>query len=367
MKQISAFMSEISDEFKVIVVNAIRALCLKFPAKQSVMLNFLSGVLRDEGGYDFKRAVVEAIFDMIKFIGDSKEAALAQLCEFIEDCEFTKLSVRILHLLGVEGPKAPQPSKYIRYIYNRVVLENAIVRAAAVSSLAKFGVNVKDLGVKRSIKVLLTRCLEDVDDEVRDRAAFNLKLMDRDTLANTYVRDESTFSLDALEAKLVNYIADASASSSPFDFASIPKVSKEQALENALRARSEAVNSVATASDAKGLAGSNGLGAAGSGAGGSAPSAAESQSAYAKQLADVPELAEYGPVLKSSSKPVELTESETEYVVTCVKHVFAEHIVFQVSQNTDSPSVFESVLTEFPGSSTSATRSTRSNSSKCRF
>ena len=74
MKQISAFMSEITDEFKVIVVNAIRALCLKFPTKQTVMLTFLSGILRDEGGYDFKKAVVEAIFDMIKFIGDSKEA-----------------------------------------------------------------------------------------------------------------------------------------------------------------------------------------------------------------------------------------------------------------------------------------------------
>jgi coatomer protein complex subunit gamma len=84
-------------------------------------------------------------------------SALAQLCEFIEDCEFTKLSVRILHLLGVEGPKTPQPSKYIRYIYNRVILENAIVRAAAVSSLAKFGVNVPDLGVKSSIRVLLNR------------------------------------------------------------------------------------------------------------------------------------------------------------------------------------------------------------------
>lgn len=83
--------------------------------------------------------------------------ALAQLCEFIEDCEFTKLSVRILHLIGVEGPKAAQPSKYIRYIYNRVVLENAIVRAAAVSALAKFGVNVGDETVKSSIRVLLTR------------------------------------------------------------------------------------------------------------------------------------------------------------------------------------------------------------------
>jgi coatomer protein complex subunit gamma len=157
MKQITGFMSEISDEFKVIVVDAIRSLCLKFPAKQSTMLAFLSGVLRDEGGYDFKRAVVEAIFDMIKFISECKETALAHLCEFIEDCEFTKLSVRILHLLGIEGPKTPQPTKYIRYIYNRVVLENAIVRAAAVSSLAKFGVNVADLTIKKSIGVLLSR------------------------------------------------------------------------------------------------------------------------------------------------------------------------------------------------------------------
>lgn len=29
--------------------------------------------------------------------------------------------------------------RYIRYIYNRVILENAVVRAAAVSALAQFG------------------------------------------------------------------------------------------------------------------------------------------------------------------------------------------------------------------------------------
>ena len=157
MKQISGFMSEISDEFKVIVVDAIRSLCLKFPAKQATMLSFLSGVLRDEGGYDFKRAVVEAIFDMIKFISDCKEQALSHLCEFIEDCEFTKLSVRILHLLGMEGPKSPQPAKFIRFIYNRVVLENATVRAAAVASLAKFGINTSDVTLQKSVNVLLRR------------------------------------------------------------------------------------------------------------------------------------------------------------------------------------------------------------------
>ena len=50
---------------------------------------------------------------------------------------------------------------------------------------------------------------------------------------------------------------------------------------------------------------------------------------YAEQLSAVPEIAELGNVFKSSP-PVELTESETEYVVRCVKHVFPQHVVFQV-------------------------------------
>jgi coatomer protein complex subunit gamma len=77
------------------------------------------------------------------------------------------------------------------------------------------------------------------------------------------------------------------------------------------------------------------------------PTAAEAQSAYADQLASIPELSSYGPVLNSSSKPAQLTESETEYQVTCVKHIFKEHIVFQVglivifiSTATERPSQF---------------------------
>lgn len=116
--------------------------------------------------------------------------ALAHLCEFIEDCEFTKLAVRILHALGVEGPKTPHPTKYIRYIYNRVVLENALVRAAAVTALAKFGVGQKDPELKRSVHVLLTRCLDDIDDEVRDRAVLNLRLMDEeDEMASRFIKN----------------------------------------------------------------------------------------------------------------------------------------------------------------------------------
>ena len=128
------------------------------------------------------------------------------MCEFIEDCEFTKLSVRILHVLGVEGPKTATPTKFIRYIYNRVILENSIVRAAAVSALAKFGVNVEDTSVKKSVRILLTRCLDDVDDEVRDRATLYLSLMDNDDCAKRYIKDGELRNLNVKSAQIVSIL-----------------------------------------------------------------------------------------------------------------------------------------------------------------
>ncbi|ROW16462.1 hypothetical protein VPNG_02695 [Cytospora leucostoma] len=337
MKQISALMSEITDEFKITIVEAIRTLCLKFPSKQAGMLQFLSGILRDEGGYDFKRAVVESMFDLIKFVPDSKEEALAHLCEFIEDCEFTKLAVRILHLLGVEGPKTSQPTKYVRYIYNRVVLENAIVRAAAVTALAKFGVGQKDPEVKRSVQVLLTRCLDDVDDEVRDRAALNLRLMsEEDEIAEKFVKNDSTFSLPYFEHQLVMYVTsdDKSTFEQAFDISKIPVVTREEAdAEDRTKKLTASTPSLKPPKVTPTKAAPTGAEAAAS------ASAAAQQ--YAQELLAIPEMKEFGSVLKSSPV-VELTEAETEYVVKVVKHIFKEHIVLQY----DITNTLDSVLLE---------------------
>jgi coatomer protein complex subunit gamma len=358
MKQISGFMSDITDEFKITIVEAIRTLCLKFPSKQAGMLQFLSGILRDEGGYEFKRAVVESMFDLIKFVPESKEEALAHLCEFIEDCEFTKLAVRILHLLGVEGPKTSQPTKYIRYIYNRVVLENAIVRAAAVTALAKFGVGQKDPEVKRSVDVLLTRCLDDVDDEVRDRAALNLRLMhEEDELANRFVKNgkpsylttscgskmlthvtDSMFSLPYFEQQLVMYVTsdDKSAFETPFDISKIPVVTREQA-----DAEDRTKKLTATTPSLKPpKAGPTKAAPSAAEAAASASAAAQK---YAEELMKIKEIRAFGSVLKSSPL-VELTEAETEYVVGVVKHIFKEHIVLQYDvKNTLPGTILENV------------------------
>jgi hypothetical protein len=62
---------------------------------------------------------------------------------------------------GVEAwLMTPRPScrRYIRFIYNRVILENSIVRAAAVSTLAKFACKFPSL--RPSISVLLHRSIQ---------------------------------------------------------------------------------------------------------------------------------------------------------------------------------------------------------------
>ncbi|KAK9322609.1 adaptin N terminal region-domain-containing protein [Lipomyces orientalis] len=342
MKQITGFMNDISDEFKIIVVDAIRSLCLKFPSKQASMLSFLSGVLRDEGGYEFKRAVVEAMFDLIKFVPDSKEEALAYLCEFIEDCEFTKLAVRILHLLGEEGPSTAHPTKYIRYIYNRVVLENAIVRAAAVTALSKFSL-IDDASVQESVKVLLTRCLDDPDDEVRDRAAMALRLSATEKpLAKQYLAPESVPSLGALEQQLILYVTGGpDAAKVAFDISSVPFISKDQADADQFRAKTMATLPILGVSsmESGSVAGSGGVSPS------KTPASVGEDFAqkYAAALAKIPEFHAFGAVIRSS-KPVPLTESETEYVITGVKHLYKEHLVLQFDvQNTLPDTVLEDV------------------------
>lgn len=54
----------------------------------------------------------------------------------------------------------------------------------------------------------------------------------------------------------------------------------------------------------------------------------ESQDLYSTLLQSIPEFGHIGGLFKSS-KPLQLTELETEYVINCVKHTFPKHIVLQ--------------------------------------
>eukprot|EP01083_Nonionella_stella_P311834 1113225_1 len=176
LSSITEFMTEIADELKIVLVGAIEAVCAKFPAKFECLLNFLSMALREEGGYTFKNKIVDCMLLLMTSAPRAKEFGLDSLCEFIEDCEYPLLSVRILYVIGELGPSTPFPSRYIRFIYNRVLLELPCVRAAAVSCLTKCAVQQPVL--KNDIHQLLQRSLHDEDDEVRDRATLYCALLD---------------------------------------------------------------------------------------------------------------------------------------------------------------------------------------------
>ncbi|KAL1833748.1 hypothetical protein ACET3Z_003399 [Daucus carota] len=315
MKQITNFMSDIADEFKIVVVEAIRSLCLKFPLKYRSLMNFLSNILREEGGFEYKKAIVDSIVILIRDIPDAKESGLLHLCEFIEDCEFTYLSTQILHFLGNEGPKTSDPSKYIRYIYNRVILENATVRASAVCTLAKFGAMVDSL--KPRIFVLLRRCLYDSDDEVRDRATLYLNTLGGDGAVVETDKDVKEFLFGSLDIPLVNLetsLKNYEPSEEPFDVKSVPKEVKSKPIAEPTGLRAPPAAAPAPTVDT-----------------------------YERLLSSIPEFSSFGKPFKSSA-PVELTEAETEYAVNVVKHIFDGHVVFQYNcTNTIPEQLLENV------------------------
>ncbi|XP_016979830.1 coatomer subunit gamma isoform X3 [Drosophila rhopaloa] len=318
MKQISTFVAEISDEFKVVVVQAICALCTKYPRKHTVLMNFLSGMLREEGGLEYKTSIVDTIITIIEENVDAKESGLSHLCEFIEDCEHVSLAVRILHLLGKEGPFAATPSKYIRFIYNRVILESPIVRAAAVTAMAQFGASCPAL--LSNILVLLGRCQMDPDDEVRDRATYYLSILNskRPELYKNYIIERENCSLALLEKSLVEHLN--GDLETRFDISIVPKAAivKPVIANDVMLVTSSAPR----------------------------PPKITREEESAARLAQLPGIQVLGPIHRSTA-PIQLTESETEYTVQCIKHIFGQHVVFQFDcLNTLSDQFLENVRVE---------------------
>ena len=306
------------------------------------MFSFLLQALREEGGFDFKKSILVAMIDLINKIPESKSEGLLHLCEFIEDCEFASLSAWVLHFLGDVGPDTPSPGSYVRYIYNRVILECAQVRAAAVSALTKFAVRVEAL--QPNIVVLLKRCADDDDDEVRDRAAASLRLLTGGDMgpAKLVVSGRLPVGPRTLSRALREY--QARPSPGEFSFDALPALEDEEVhvgqvcgrMCGCARARRSLTHRYLHTQDTD-----ESKSGAGAGAGGGAK--ATSVGGFAAELAAIPEFAELGTLFRSTAT-VPLTESELEYLVTCVRHIYPEYVVFQFNiTNTVPDQLLENV------------------------
>ncbi|CAM9907161.1 unnamed protein product [Ectocarpus sp. 12 AP-2014] len=362
MKQISSFMNEIADEFKIVVVKAIRQLCLKYPLKHRVLVGFLATFLREEGGFEFKKAITDCIVELMTAIPETKacffcEMSLFHLCDFIEDCEFTALSTQILSLVGELGPSTSAPARYIRFIYNRVILENAAVRAAAVPALAKFAARLPSL--RPSIRVLIKRSLLDEDDEVRDRATVALTLLgdsdgEDEAGADALVEGghgaeetkgdgPSTAGPPLGKPTTAHLLLEAL----PMSFSSLEKAVKAYHQHMPATAGQPLVlSSLPVVEEVAAPTGIVAKGAGKDSRSGSASAAEAAPDDPAEHIYKVPELERLGRVFRSAT-PVELTESETEYVVRCVKHIMDGYVVLDFTiSNTIEEQMLRNVTVE---------------------
>ena len=142
------------------------------------------------------------------------------------------------------------------------------------------------------------------------------------------------FSLSTFEHQLVMYVTadDKATFATAFDISTIPVVSHEQALaEERTKKLTSATPTLKAPSTGPKKTQTNGTAD-------SAAAAIAAAQKHTERLMQIPELKAYGNVLNSSA-PVELTESETEYVVTVIKHIYKEHLVLQYEIKNTMPEV----------------------------
>ena len=93
-------------------------------------------------------------------VPEAKETGLSHLVEYIEDCQYPQLHLYILDIISKQILSYNiSPTKYVRYILNRLTLESNEVRSGAISCLGKFAIKFPDLHdsildlLKRSIYI----------------------------------------------------------------------------------------------------------------------------------------------------------------------------------------------------------------------
>ena len=212
-----------------------------------------------------------------------------------------------------QGPQCGNPAKFIRFIYNRVILENEVVRAASISALAKFGTVP---ALTDSVLTLLQRSMVDEDDEVRDRATFYFHVLKLKSaqLNSQMIINGLIVSLPALERQLQNYLQ--SGAEEPFNMKTVPVMAVKDEPEKATITKKKEPNK---------------------------------QDIYMEEISRIPQFAALGPLFKSSAEQ-KLTEAETEYQISVIKHTFGNNILLQFNcSNTLNDQLLKDLTIEVEG------------------
>ena len=165
------------EDFKKKLIIISKNISRENPSKNKLYFNFFSSLFKLEAGPQTKLEILDALIWFIYNDKDLKLQALFFLAESIFDCQYDILKIRILNLLGKECELVSNKSKLVRYIYNQIILESPMVRASAISALGEIGLKEKKL--RDIIISLIEKCLNDDDNEVRERAFMYSKALNK--------------------------------------------------------------------------------------------------------------------------------------------------------------------------------------------
>ncbi len=181
VQSIVTIMHTIPEHLKAFVLQSVMKFATKFKETHGPVLTMLAASLREEGSLDLKASIFHVIREIVTVNPAQREAGLLHLCEFLEDCEYATIATAILHLLAEHVPRLPYPERFIRVICNRLLLENVIQRTVAIDALLRIAAadDVQPT-LKASITHILSTFRDEPEDDVRDRVAMALYILQGD-------------------------------------------------------------------------------------------------------------------------------------------------------------------------------------------
>ena len=160
--------TKFKEDFKKKLINISKNISRENPTKNKLYYDFFCSVFKLDAGPQTKLEILDALIWFIYNDKDLKLQTIFFLAESLFECQYDVLKIRIINLLGNECELVNNKSKLVRYIYNQLLLEFPAVRASAISALGEIG--FKENNLRDIIISLIENCLNDDDNEVRERA-----------------------------------------------------------------------------------------------------------------------------------------------------------------------------------------------------
>ena len=160
--------TKFKEDFKKKLINISKNISRENPTKNKLYYDFFCSVFKLDAGPQTKLEILDALIWFVYNDKDLKLQTIFFLAESLFECQYDVLKIRIINLLGKECELVNNKSKLVRYIYNQLLLEFPAVRASAISALGEIG--FKENNLRDIIISLIENCLNDDDNEVRERA-----------------------------------------------------------------------------------------------------------------------------------------------------------------------------------------------------